>query len=192
VKSLLLFVILALALTGCISKSPSEPSPAISKNLTLHQFNKDTGTTGWEIQNDAVMGGLSQGRLVLNQDGNALFTGTISLDNNGGFSSFQRDFPPTDVSAYRTLCIGLKGDGKRYQVRVESTPGARHGYAFDFPTHGQWEVIEIPFEQMYPIHHGDRLDRPNYPGHTLSQLQILAGDGRAESFRLEIDSIWFQ
>ncbi len=192
-KSTLLPVLFALAAAGCAtSKTAPCNASADGDNHTLHQFSLETGTDGWEIQDDVVMGGVSKGRLVVNEAGNAVFTGTISLDNDGGFSSFQRDFPSIDASAHGTLCIGLKGDGKRYQVRVESAPGDRHGYAFDFPTSGKWEVIEIPFDRMYAIRHGDRLDLPNYPGQTLAQLQILAGDGRAESFQLEIDRLWLQ
>ena len=160
--------------------------------MTLYQFSTETGTDGWEIQNDSVMGGVSQSTLAVSEDGKAVFSGAISLENNGGFASFQREFPVTDVSPYGTLRLRLKGDGKRYQVRVESEPGAPHGYAFEFPTSGEWQVIEIPFEQMYAIHHGDRLDLPNYAGDTLAHIQIIAGDGRAETFRLEVDRIWVQ
>jgi NADH dehydrogenase [ubiquinone] 1 alpha subcomplex assembly factor 1 len=191
-KSILLPFLFALAAAGCATCKTAPCAAGAADNFTLHQFSLDTGTAGWEIQDDAVMGGISKGRLVVNQAGNAVFTGTISLENDGGFSSFQRDFPSIDVSAHRSFCIGLKGDGKRYQIRVESTPRARHGYAFDFPTSGKWEVIKIPFDQMYAIRHGDRLDLPNYPGQTLVQFQILAGDGRAESFQLEIDRIWLK
>ncbi len=45
---------------------------------------------------------------------------------------------------------------------------------------------------MYAIHHGDRLDLPNFAGDTLAHIQIIAGDGHAETFRLEVDQIWVQ
>ncbi|HPA78809.1 MAG TPA: CIA30 family protein [Kiritimatiellia bacterium] len=173
-----------LALTGLLAGCGS--------GMVLHQFSTHTGPGNWQIENDSVMGGLSRGRLAINKSGHALFTGEISLDNNGGFSSIQADFESLDVSAFRRLCIRLKGDGKRYQVRIESAPKDRHAYAFDFSTCGKWQVISIPFDQMFAIRHGDRLDLPNYPGQTLSRIQILAGDGRAESFQLEIDRIWLQ
>ncbi len=88
--------------------------------------------------------------------------------------------------------LGLKGDGKPYQVRVEADRDDRHAYAFDFPTSGNWEVVVIPFDEMAAIRHGDRLDLPPYPGRTLSRLQLLFGNGRAESFQIEIDRIWLE
>ncbi len=184
----------ALAAAGCLSCPPSSPERPTdaAANHDIFQFRQGIPLDGWEVEDDNVMGGLSRGRLVVNEAGNALFTGDISLDNNGGFSSIQYDFASLDVSGYQALCLGLRGDGKRYQVRVESAPRARHAYAFDFQTDGNWQVIEIPFRQMEAIRHGDRLDLPNYPGETMTRIQILAGEGRAESFQLEIDRIWLK
>jgi hypothetical protein len=36
---------------------------------------------------------------------------------------------------------------------------------------------------------GDRLNIPDYPGQTLSQVRFMIANGRAESFKLEIASI---
>ena len=83
-------------------------------------------------------------------------------------------------------------DGKTYQLRVDATPDARHSYAGDFQTSGDWQTVEIPFADLFAIRHGDRLDLPNYPGQTLAQIQILIGNGTPESFRLEIDKIWLR
>ena len=40
----------------------------------------------WRITNDGVMGGQSEGHYTI-QDNTMTFNGTISLENNGGFSS---------------------------------------------------------------------------------------------------------
>ena len=192
-KTLLLLVpALALVSLGCATTCPPPSARAPDAAPPLCWFSPETGTAGWDIEDDVVMGGRSRGRLAVNEAGNALFTGEISLANGGGFSSIQRDFDPVDVSRCRALFLGLKGDGKRYQLRVESEKNARHAYAFDFGTSGDWQQIEVPFADMYPIRHGDRLDLPNYPGQALARIQILIGTGRAESFQLELDRIWVE
>jgi NADH dehydrogenase [ubiquinone] 1 alpha subcomplex assembly factor 1 len=178
------------AATGHAAAPADESQP--KEVLLIHQFDSQTGLADWVIQDDVVMGGVSRGRIEINEAGDLLFAGDISLENDGGFSSVQRDFDSIDVSAGRAICLGVKGDGKRYQLRVESAPGDRHGYAFDFDTSGEWQTIEIPFDQMYAIRHGDRLDLPNYPGQTLAQIQILFGNGREESFQIEVDRIWLR
>lgn len=184
---------LALAAAGCACCDPAAPGDALpTANREIFQFRQDADLRGWEIEDDAVMGGRSQGRFSVNEAGNAVFAGDVSLENGGGFSSLQYSCAPIDVSAYRRIVLGLKGDGKRYQLRVEAEPRARHSYAFDFDTSGDWQTVEIPFADLYAIRHGDRLDLPNYPGQTLSRIQILIGNGAAESFRLEIDRIWLR
>ncbi len=192
-KTTLLLSILVLAMTGCASCGPqASTDPAETGNHTLFLFSQATDLLGWEVQDDVVMGGRSQSRLTLNKAGNAVFAGAVSLENNGGFSSMQVGLDPINVSGYSEVCIGLQGDGKRYQLRVESGKKARHSYAYDFDTCGDWEVVRIPLADMYAIHHGDRLDLPHYPGKTLAHIQILIGNGKAESFRLEIDRIWLK
>lgn len=184
--------LLAIACAGCIHGRVPAPDAAPSANRTLVQFSRAEGLAGWHVENDDVMGGRSQSRLALDAAGNAVFAGTISLENDGGFASIQCDLPELDVSAYRTIRLGLKGDGKRYQLRLDAARRDRHSYAADFQTSGDWQEIVLPFAGFVAIRHGDRLDLPNYPGQTLARVQLLAGDGRAESFRLEIDRIWLE
>ena len=191
-KTTLWLPLLALAVAGCLHGRSAGPAAAPSSNRTLVQFSRAEGLAGWHVENDDVMGGRSQSRLAVDDAGNAVFAGTISLENDGGFASIQCDYPGLDVSAYRTIRLGLKGDGQRYQLRLDAAPGDRHSYAADFQTSGDWQVVVLPFADFFAIRHGDRLDLPNYPGQTLARVQLLAGDGRAESFRLEIDRIWLE
>jgi hypothetical protein len=62
------------------------------------------------------MGGRSQGYITLNQD-HGLFTGNISLDNNGGFSAM---FTPIQALKKNTkkVTVDIKGDGQTYQLRM--------------------------------------------------------------------------
>jgi NADH dehydrogenase [ubiquinone] 1 alpha subcomplex assembly factor 1 len=191
-KTLLVLLLAAVAL-GCAHCPPATCRAGnTSANREIFKFEKGLNLSGWEVEDDIVMGGRSRGRLEINEAGNAVFTGRISLDNDGGFSSIQYTFDPVAVSKYTTLVLGLKGDGKPYQVRVESERRARHAYTAGFQTSGDWETIEIPFASMVAIRHGDRLDLPNYPGQQLSRIQILFGNGAAESFELEIDRLWLK
>ncbi|MGD9781735.1 MAG: CIA30 family protein [Kiritimatiellia bacterium] len=192
-KTILLILTLALAANGCTNCDSAPPTgSAVPGNHTLFQFSQDADIGGWKIEDDAVMGGRSQGRFSVNEAGNAVFAGDVSLENDGGFSSVQYDFGPIDVSAYRAVHLGLKGDGKRYQLRLDSQKNARHSYACDFETSGGWEEIVVPFADFHAIRHGDRLDRPNFPGQTMARIQILFGNGKPESFQLEIDRIWLK
>jgi len=155
----------------------------------LFDFADPAAMRGWQVEDDGVMGGLSQGKVTRDPAGHLVFRGDVSLDNDGGFSSIQNDFDPVDVAPYRTAVIRLKGDGKNYRFIVEAEKNARHYYTAEFPTTGEWQEIKIPLRSMVPVRRGDRLDLPNYPAETMSQVRLMIANGRAESFQLEIASI---
>jgi Complex I intermediate-associated protein 30 (CIA30). len=165
------------------------PIMAAGPEKVLFDFADPAAMRGWRVQDDGVMGGLSKSKIALDPAGYAVFSGKVSLENNGGFSSVQNNFDPIDVAPYRTAVIRLKGDGKNYRFLVEAEKNARHYYSAEFPTTGAWEEIKIPLRTMVPVRRGDRLDLPDYPGETLSQARFMIANGRAESFQLEIASI---
>lgn len=172
-------------LAACFVLSPS----AHGGDLVLFDFEKGGSVEGWEIEDDVVMGGRSRGFFEVDGEGHGVFRGSVSLENDGGFSSLQRYFEPIDVVAYDVARIRLKGDGKRYQFRVE-TGGERHSYIKHFTTSGDWEVVEIPLDEMVPMFRGEQLDLPNYPGETMNHIRFLIANGQAEDFRLVVDRIW--
>ncbi len=147
----------------------------------------ESSATSWQVVNDGVMGGLSRGRFEVIDDGIAVFSGHVSLANNGGFSLVQHRLAPTSLSEHQRFVIRLRGDGKRYQFRVRAQGNDRHTYVAYFTTSGKWELIEIPFSELYPNFRGRRLEMPGFSGQMLSEIGFLAGNKREEDFRLELD-----
>ncbi len=162
---------------------------AAMHNLTLFDFDKNTDLSQWEIENDSVMGGKSEGHIKLNDAGHAVFHGKISLENDGGFSSVLHKFETQKIAGFNNLKLHVKGDGKKYQFRIKSAQSDRHTYVHDFRTSGEKETITIPLQDFQPYFHGEMLDKPNYAGKQAEEIGILFGNGKAEEFRLEIDKI---
>jgi len=129
---------------------------------------------------------LSEATFKVGENGTALFTGEVSLENNGGFSSIRYNTQKTDVEGYTTLAITLKGDGKDYQVRIRENNDDYFSYIATFQTSGKWETIEIPLKEMFPSFRGQKLDRPNFKGKTIVELTFLIGNKKAEAFTLEL------
>ncbi len=165
-------------------------SSALAEEMALYDFADGAG--GWEVEDDVVMGGKSRGQFAVSHDGIGIFSGDVSLENNGGFSSVQYNFDPLDVSARRTFCLRVRGDGRNYRFIIEGEPGARHYYEAEFSTSGDWETVEIPFGSLKPTWRGERLDLPVFPGKTLTQLRFMIANARAESFRMEVERIWLK
>ena len=162
-------------------------SMIISK--TIFDFNKTTNIQNWVIVNDVVMGGKSTSTFKLNADGNGVFAGEISLDNNGGFSSVRYRLLKINTKAYSKIVIKLKGDGKKYQFRIKSNSSDYYPYIATFSTSGEWQEIEIPLKDMYPSFRGRRINQPNFSGDYIEEIRFLIGNKKNEKFKLVLDKI---
>ena len=156
---------------------------------SIFDFQSANDLKGWYVVNDGVMGGLSKGDLALNENGNAVFKGYVTTENNGGFSSIRYRFKSRNVSDFSAVVLQLKGDGKMYQFRIKENSYQRESYIQYFETTGDWQTIEIPFENFYPSYRGYKLNRGNFEGEKMSEIAFLIGNKVKESFSLEIKSI---
>ena len=155
----------------------------------LFDFSEKADLRDWFIVDDGVMGGRSQGSLNINDSGHGVFQGTISLENNGGFSSVRYRFPRMTVNPNTRVVLRLKGDGKEYQIRVKDNLSTYYSYVFPFPTNGDWQEVEVPLQEMYPSFRGRRLNLPNFNQSQIAELTFLIGNKKAETFKLIIDKI---
>ena len=154
----------------------------------LLDFNTST-KDNWEIVDDVVMGGRSQGKFEISPEGYGKFTGEVSLANNGGFSSVRFDTPTLKIKEYTGILLTVKGDGKPYQFRIRNSYLNRFAYSSKFYTNGDWQTIEIPFSEMIATFRGYRLDLPRFEGDKIEEIMFLIGNKRSESFELLIDKI---
>jgi len=106
-------------------------------------FTKRQCVERWRITNDGVMGGKSEGHFLFEQD-KGVFTGNISLDNNGGFSSVFRAIDHL-ATEFETVTIDVMGDGLVYELRMIVTlDGYLLAYKHSFNTvEGQREVLSF-------------------------------------------------
>lgn len=164
----------------------------IMTSTTFFDFSDQHDLSQWKIQNDTVMGGQSNSRLVRNEAGNGVFKGKVSLENNGGFAMVQYYFESWSVSKFSKVLLQIKGDGKRYQFRIKNQRNDRHSYIQYFETIGDWETIAIPLEDMTPWFRGRKPDQSNFRSNQIEGIAFLIGNGEAQDFRLEIDKIMFE
>ena len=145
----------------------------------------------WEIVNDGVMGGKSEGHIVITARETGVFHGEVSLANNGGFSLARRSVD-ADLSGYSSFRIRCKGDGKVYSFRVY-TSNTPHGVSFarEFETSAEeWIEVSIPFPELEALYRGRRV--PEYDPFdptAVAKIGVLISNGQEGSFRLEIDRV---
>ena len=110
-----------LILSSATALIAQEEKPPQSKEKTtnmLIDFTDKKAGHQMNVVNDGVMGGLSQGIIEMTQNDSLLFKGNISLQNNGGFSSFRIAGKLWDLSAWKGVEILVKGDGRTYGLRA--------------------------------------------------------------------------
>ncbi|MFT5986777.1 MAG: NADH dehydrogenase [ubiquinone] 1 alpha subcomplex assembly factor 1 [Marinobacter psychrophilus] len=159
---------------------------------TLVDFSVTSPAPEWYAVNDGVMGGESRGGPEI-VDGQLVFSGQISLENNGGFSSVKSSGHEFDVSAFHTLRLRVKGDGRSYQLRLYTD--ARYGhspiaYTAEFPTlAGEWTESVIVISQLSPRFRGRPLSGPPLDVEHVEAIGLLLGDKCAGEFELRVEWI---
>lgn len=155
----------------------------------IFEFNKKSNINTWQVVDDGVMGGRSVGQFSLNEEGNGLFEGHVSIENNGGFSSIRLNTNDLQIHTHKTISLSLKGDGSVYQFRLKGSRYERHSYIFNFQTSGKWETIEIPLQDMTPSFRGFKLEISNFDQDVIEQIGFLKASKKNTSFQLEIKHI---
>ncbi|WP_116126873.1 CIA30 family protein [Lewinella sp. IMCC34183] len=166
--------------------------PASMKDMSLlYRFTLNS-RDDWEVEDDTVMGGKSKGKFRLTEEGHGQFYGHVSLANDGGFSSIVHELKKViDVSGYRAFTVRLKGDGSDYTFRIRSSEDQEYFHEATFPTTGEWETVEIPFETMHAVHHGEPVDVPNFAGGPVHDLQFLIGNKEEQDFEVELNNFGY-
>ena len=162
---------------------------SMMQTFTIFDFNKNEDISDWIVVDDVVMGGRSSGEFYISQEGNAVFEGKVSLENNGGFSSLRYRFDPISTKMYSKVILRIKGDGKTYQFRVKDKSSTYYSYVINFESSGDWQTIELQLSDMYPAFRGRKLNSPNFQSENIEEIAILIGNKKEETFKLEIDHI---
>jgi len=96
--------------------TPNEGSALPGREL----FSFAAGEPTWYTVDDVVMGGISSSRVEIVDSNNLLFSGNMSLENNGGFSSVRSDRNIVDLSGFDGVFLHVLGDGKVYRLRIRT------------------------------------------------------------------------
>ncbi|ATD03621.1 MAG: NADH dehydrogenase [ubiquinone] 1 alpha subcomplex assembly factor 1 [Pseudoalteromonas tetraodonis] len=147
----------------------------------------------WYVVNDSVMGGISNSQVLYEND-NLVFTGNVSLANNGGFASIRTllDVQSQDITK---IMLRVKGDGQTYQLRLrtnEYMDGAAYTRSFS-TTKSEWLNIEFLPEDFQLTYRGRLLEQqPTINFKDVRQLGFMIAGKQAGEFRLEVEKIEFK
>ncbi|MEW6983504.1 CIA30 family protein [Colwelliaceae bacterium 6471] len=169
-----------------------QTKPADENTTPMINFNLSEEIENWSITNDSVMGGKSVGSIVRNHTFGE-FSGTISRENNGGFSSVYRTIEPLKQPV-DMIELNLQGDGHTYQVRIIChIDGYRLAYKHDFATEGgRQEKLRLNFDNFQATFRGRILDNaPPIQVEHINEVGFLITKSKPGPFALLINSLSF-
>lgn len=157
-------VLLALAVPavwGGPQASDAGQSAVTGTKLLIDDFSASDGKsplgTQWELLTDRVMGRISTGNMGFEtHDGRTTMhvTGSVSLENNGGFVQARLSLNPRrrnfNAGAYDGVQVTIKANGESYAIylRTKDTRLPWQYYHAAFQTNGQWQKLRLPFNRF--------------------------------------------
>lgn len=147
-------------------------------------------STDWKLINDTVMGGVSNSQLDISAD-IATFSGHLSLEQNGGFTSTRISISQVIPSELNLIRIHVKGDGRTYQLRLRTDDSwDSFSYSHPFITEkDRWVSIEFKADDFIPVYRGRALDAPQLNYADIKQVGFLLADKQAGDFALSFKNI---
>ena len=168
----------------------------------LFHFDRPESVATWSAIDDRVMGGVSRSTLRFDPAGHAVFAGTVSADNNGGFASVRSavvwqagggfDRAGFDASGYGAIELEVRGDGRRYKLALRTDrgfDGVNYQAAFTPPA-GAWGRVRLPIDVFLPSYRGRAVpEAPPLRGARIEQLGLMIADRQFGGFELAIRAI---
>ena len=153
------------------------------------------GRNGWVIQNDNVMGGVSEGWMEMRAEG-LHWEGHTRLENNGGFSSIRSPWAKWDLRNAKAIRLKCRGTGGPFKLVLNIheqwwLPAAETN--FDMPE--EWGTVEVGMEDLVWRQVGSnarpKVNARKELGEVL-RVGIMKYDGTAQPFEVDIAEIAFR
>jgi NADH dehydrogenase [ubiquinone] 1 alpha subcomplex assembly factor 1 len=167
-------------------------STLLAEDRVLFEFANPGASRDWQIVNDGVMGGISDGRFKITENKTLEFYGVLSLENSGGFASVRSRPKKLGLEAGDVILARLKGDGREYTLNLY-VPRPLTAFSYRAPfktTEGVWTEIHIPLDKFVATSFGRVLPNaaPLNPSE-ITSVGFLLSDKKAGSFKLEVEWI---
>lgn len=157
--------------------------------LLLFDFGHPDTVKAWTAIDDRVMGGVSRSGLRHDPAGHAVFEGTVSLEQGGGFASVRSSPGARGKAGAQTCEIEGRGDGKHYKLTFITDDGwdSLSYQATFIPATGDWQTIVIPMSAFHPSFRGREVrGAPPLNPASIRQVGLMIAGRQAGAFALAI------
>ena len=109
--------------------------------------------SSWRYIADDVMGGTSSGKVeftIIDGKSNALLTGNVSTENNGGFIQIRKELNDINLSKAESIRIVARGNNERYYIflRTTGTILPWQYYSYEFNVKNEYNEFIMPIRDF--------------------------------------------
>lgn len=166
-----------------------------SISLVKFDYGRNDEIENWKINNDGVMGGLSKGNIDVYEN-TIKFYGSVSLENNGGFTSYRSPFSKFNLSDVDSVTIRYKSLGRGMGLTLENDRRFYLPYSklYLASTEGEWTTKTFSIHEFQENRLGEVI-RDGVTKDFLSsviRIGFITADKMAGDFEFEIDYLEFE
>jgi NADH dehydrogenase [ubiquinone] 1 alpha subcomplex assembly factor 1 len=182
--------------TSVAAKAATPPTtPTTNSAFKVFDFAAAEQAEGWSVINDTVMGGVSSGDLSW-ENGALVFSGFLSLENNGGFASIRSPQIDTQLALNWSTSNGIRvladGDGRTWTLQLRTTDDVDGGWTQSFATTANATTdVMLPWQSFEPVTRflEARSTDISLDPSRISTIAFYLVDGIQQPFRIAIRSI---
>lgn len=156
--------------------------------VILFDFEQDSGGGDWTTVDDTVMGGRSASTLEV-ADGALIFSGELSLENQGGFCSARSKTQGWDLSDFEGLAVTIRTGDRAFTLTARDETGRDAvGHHHPLPVTGdEWQTVHALFADFEASYHGRVLeDHPGLDTSRVRSVGFLISEQQEGDFKLEV------
>ncbi|MEO1218708.1 MAG: CIA30 family protein [Bacteroidota bacterium] len=162
---------------------------------TEFNFGKDKMGNDWEVINDGVMGGLSKGKIEMTEN-TLKFSGSISLDNYGGFTSVKSPFTKIDLSNSKKVKIRYRTKNQSVAISLENSKEFYKPY-FKMNlanTNNEWKTVDRSINEFKENKLGQETSTQISSKflESVQRIGLITSQKKEGDFTVEIDYIKFE
>ena len=150
---------------------------------------KDIDIDSWRFVKDQVMGGKSDGSMILKESTNQNFDyisakGNVSNDG-GGFLMFRKEIDADNLNDFSKIKFKARGNNEKYFIHIKTKgsifPWVR--YLSEFDVTEEWQDFEIEFDEFIRYSNKNPKKRNLKP----KKIKLIGVEASGRDFEMDID-----
>ena len=150
---------------------------------------KDIDIDSWRFVKDQVMGGKSDGSMILKESTNQNFDyisakGKVSTDG-GGFLMFRKEIDADNLNDFSKIKFKARGNNEKYFIHIKTKgsifPWVR--YLSEFDVTEEWQDFEIEFNEFIRYSNKNPKKRNLNP----KKIKLIGVEASGRDFEMDID-----